>query len=296
MMSPMVASFPDAASGSAGSETTDRSPQSPARDPKRSGAAWRRAGGSPSFPVPPMPSRRLGHPATLHPTPGPADARRPPRPPCWLPVGSTCVPGMPDHARPLHEHSVDADPFAQFALWYEEAAAVVRLTEAMAAAGSDGRPSVRMVLLKGWDRRGFVFYTSYRGRKGRELAQNPVAALMFHWDPLGRQVRVEGPVERLPAAESDAYFASRPRGAQVSALASEQSRPIESRELLEARVEARSAELGQGPVPRPAWWGGFRVRPGVFEFWQHRDDRLHDRLVYVPDGGTDRWRIVRLQP
>ncbi|HLG68421.1 MAG TPA: pyridoxamine 5'-phosphate oxidase [Acidimicrobiales bacterium] len=205
---------------------------------------------------------------------------------------------MPDHARPLHEHSVDADPFAQFALWYEEAAAVVRLPEAMAVAtaGSDGRPSVRMVLLKGWDRRGFVFYTSYRGRKGRELAQNPVAALMFHWDPLGRQVRVEGPVERLPAAESDAYFASRPRGAQVSALASEQSRPIESRELLEARVEARSAELGQGPVPRPAWWGGFRVRPGVFEFWQHRDDRLHDRLVYVPDGGTDRWRIVRLQP
>ena len=197
--------------------------------------------------------------------------------------------------RPLNEADLDPDPLRQFTAWFEEAgAAGVRAPEAMAlaTAGADGRPSVRMVLLKGFDERGFVFFTGYESRKGAELTANPRAALLFHWDPLGRQVRIEGPVERVAEAESDAYFASRPRGAQISASVSPQSRVVESRAALEAaatELEARGGEL-----PRPPAWGGFRLSPETYEFWQHRANRLHDRLRYSRDGAA--WKVERLAP
>ena len=197
--------------------------------------------------------------------------------------------------RSLDETAVDPDPLRQFAAWFEEAgAAGVRAPEAMAlaTATSDGRPSVRMVLLKGFDERGFVFFTGYESRKGAELAANSRAALLFHWDPLGRQVRIEGPVERVSEGESDAYFRSRPRGAQISATVSPQSRVVESRASLEAL--AAELEAGGDDIPRPPTWGGFRVRPETYELWQHRANRLHDRLRYRRNGGG--WTIERLAP
>jgi pyridoxamine 5'-phosphate oxidase len=197
--------------------------------------------------------------------------------------------------RPLDEAGVDPDPLRQFARWFEEAGeAGIRAPEAMAAATAtaDGRPSVRMVLLKGFDARGFVFFTGYESRKGQELAENPHAALLFYWDPLGRQVRIEGPVERVDEAESEAYFRSRPRGAQISSSVSPQSRVVESRAVLEER--AAELEAGGGEVPRPPAWGGLRVIPETYEFWQHRANRLHDRLRYRrADGG---WIVERLGP
>jgi pyridoxamine 5'-phosphate oxidase len=197
--------------------------------------------------------------------------------------------------RPLDEAELDSDPLRQFAAWFEDAgAAGVRAPEAMAlaTATADGGPSVRMVLMKGFDERGFVFFTGYESRKGAELSANSRAALLFYWDPLGRQVRIEGPVERVAEAESDAYFASRPRGAQISATVSPQSRVVESR----ARLEAAAAELEArgGELRRPPAWGGFRVAPESYEFWQHRANRLHDRLRYRRDGGA--WTIERLGP
>jgi pyridoxamine 5'-phosphate oxidase len=154
---------------------------------------------------------------------------------------------------------------------------------------------VRMVLLKRFDDRGLVFHTHYTSRKGRELEANPRAALLFHWSPLGRQVRVEGRVEHLPAEESDAYFATRPRAAQIGAVASAQSDPLSSRDVLETRLAEVEHELAGGPVPRPRTWGGFLVVPDAWEFWQHRDSRLHDRFRYEQDSvGT--WAIARLFP
>ena len=202
------------------------------------------------------------------------------------------------HASPLRESNADPDPVAQFAAWFEDArAAGIRLPEAMvlATARADGAPSARFVLLNRFDERGFVFFANYESRKGRELAENPRAALVFHWDPLGRQVRIEGPVERLPAEESDSYFATRPRGARLSALASRQSEVVESREALEARVAELSAEYPGDAVPRPPTWGGYRLTPEAIELWQHREDRLHDRLRYRrSDDGA--WLIERLAP
>jgi len=193
-------------------------------------------------------------------------------------------------ARPLLETDVAGDPLVQFHRWLEDAREAVRAAEAMAlaTADGDGAPSVRMVLLKQADERGFVFFSGYESRKGRDLAANPRAALLFHWDPLGRQVRVTGPVERLDPEESDAYFATRPEGAQAAARGSRQSSPTGSREQL----EDAAARAGAGG--RPDWWGGYVLRPQTYEFWQHREDRLHDRLRYEPDGA--RWRIVRLAP
>jgi pyridoxamine 5'-phosphate oxidase len=199
---------------------------------------------------------------------------------------------------PLLERDADRDPLRQFALWFEEAgAAGVRLPEAMAlaTASAGGAPSVRMVLMKGFDERGFRFFTNFDSRKGEELAANPHAALLFHWNPLGRQVRIEGPVERCGAEESEAYIRTRPRASQLSALASPQSRPIESREALERLVGELAALHERDDLPLPERWGCFRLSPESFEFWQHRDDRLHDRLVYRPrpEGG---WAIERLAP
>jgi pyridoxamine 5'-phosphate oxidase len=166
-------------------------------------------------------------------------------------------------------------------------------TVALATADADGAPSARMVLLRGADDRGFTFFTNYESRKGRELAENPRAALLFHWPQLGRQVRVEGSVERVSGEESDAYFATRPRGAQLAAWASRQSEPVETREALEARFAELEAEHA-GDVPRPPHWGGYRLRPDTYEFWQHRDNRLHDRIRYRRDGSA--WVAERLSP
>jgi pyridoxamine 5'-phosphate oxidase len=202
------------------------------------------------------------------------------------------------HERPLLEGDVDPDPLGQFAAWFADAReAGLRLPEAMAlaTAAPDGSPAARMVLLKGFDRRGFVFFSSYGSRKARELEANPRAALLFYWDPLGRQVRIEGAVERCGAEESAAYVATRPRGSRLSALASPQSEVVESREALEAAVAALAERYGEGELPLPEDWGGFRVRPARFEFWQHREDRLHDRLLYLPGPGES-WTIERLAP
>ncbi len=198
--------------------------------------------------------------------------------------------------QPLTESDASPDPFAQFGLWFDAAARSVRVPEAVAVAtaSAEGAPSVRMVLMKSWDGRGFVFHTNYGSRKGRELAENPRAALLFHWDPLGRQVRVEGEVERIAAAESDAHFATRQRGARIGARAAWQSRPIGSREELDRRVREVAERYAEGDVPRPSWWGGYRLLPHTFEFWQRREDRLHDRLRYERAGPA--WRIERLQP
>lgn len=205
---------------------------------------------------------------------------------------------MPDFAQPLREHDVDPDPERQFAAWFADAeAAGVREPNAMVVATSSpaGAPSARMVLLKGHDARGFVFYTNYESRKGLELAENPRAALLFYWDPLGRQVRIEGSVQPTGPEESAAYIRSRARGSQLSAMSSPQSRAVPSREALEERVAEMAERHQGGELPIPDWWGGFRVSPDSYEFWQHRDDRLHDRLRYTPAAGGG-WEIVRLAP
>jgi pyridoxamine 5'-phosphate oxidase len=202
------------------------------------------------------------------------------------------------YSRPLREDDADPDPFAQFEQWFRAAGtAGVRLPEAMAlaTANASGTPSVRIVLCKGYDVRGFRFFTSYESRKGAELAANPRAALLFHWDPLGRQVRIEGAVERLDPEESAAYVRTRPRASRISALASHQSRPIPDRRWLEDRVAALERELAGAEPPIAEDWGGYRLAPERFEFWQNRDDRLHDRLHYTPAPGGG-WRIERLAP
>lgn len=192
---------------------------------------------------------------------------------------------------------LDPDPVIQFGRWFAEAQAQgVPQSEAMslATAGPDGRPSVRMVLLKGWGPDGFVWFTGYESRKGEELDLNPRAALLFFWQPMGRQVRIEGSVEKTTRQESQVYFQTRPVGSQVAAAISRQSRPIGSRAELEAAYAALAAEAGEGPLPLPEAWGGYRLRPDAFEFWEHRENRLHDRLRYQRDGAG--WSRTRLQP
>jgi pyridoxamine 5'-phosphate oxidase len=164
----------------------------------------------------------------------------------------------------------------------------------LATADVSGRPSARMVLVRGADERGFVFHTNYNSRKAKELDQNPWAALCIHWPTLEEQIRIEGRVSRLSADESDVYFASRPRGSQLGAWASDQTALLPSRETLEEKYREIERRFDGQPVPRPSFWGGFRLRPERIEFWYGRPDRLHDRLVYTRDG--DRWRIERLYP
>lgn len=197
----------------------------------------------------------------------------------------------------LNIADVDPDPVVQFHEWFENAlAADLHEPNAMilATATTDGRPSARTVLLKRYDHRGFDFYTNYEGRKAGDLETNPVCALLFYWGELERQVRIEGHASRLSEEESDAYFASRPRGSRLGAWASQQSRPVEDRSVLEERVRVLEAEYEGLEVPRPSFWGGYRVYPEVVEFWQGRENRLHDRLVYRRTGGG--WKVERLQP
>jgi len=200
--------------------------------------------------------------------------------------------------RGLSERDAAADPFKQFDVWFDEAVrAGLHEPNAMALATVDtaGQPSVRLVLLKGFDQRGVVFYTNYNSRKARELADNRKAALCFWWPELERQVRIEGVVEKVSPEESDAYFQSRPREAQLGAAVSDQSHVLESREALERRFWELESHLRGKPVPRPASWGGLRLQPHAFEFWQGRPHRLHDRLRYTrqTDGN---WKIERLAP
>lgn len=204
---------------------------------------------------------------------------------------------MPEFETVLDEKRVENDPITQFARWYEGACAAVKPLPhacALATATRTGCPSVRMVLLKGFDAHGFVFYTNYASRKGRELARNARASLLFYWALLDRQVRVDGSVARVTARESDEYFATRPRGSQLAAWASAQSAAIPGRPALERRFAALARRHPEA-VPRPPHWGGYRLVPDAIEFWQNRDDRLHDRIRYRRSA-RGRWVIERLAP
>ncbi len=204
---------------------------------------------------------------------------------------------MTTHNRPLSESDLDPDPAVQFRRWFELAQAEDVFEPeavALATATADGTPSVRMVLMKGFDERGLTFFTNYGSRKGGELDGNPRAALLFYWPEQGRQVRIEGPVERVGRDETEAYAHNRARGSQLSALASPQSRPVPGREWLEQRVAELEAEH-PGELPVREDWGGFRVRPEAWEFWQHRSSRLHDRFRFEPEAGGG-WSRERLGP
>jgi pyridoxamine 5'-phosphate oxidase len=195
--------------------------------------------------------------------------------------------------------SVDADPFTQFGSWFSQAIEAQLLEPyamTLATVGGDGQPSARVVLMRGWDDRGFVFFTNYESQKGHELAHTPRAALLFFWAALERQVRIDGGVERLSPSDSDAYFAQRPRGHRLSAWASHQSRVVPSRAALEAEMKACDERFGDGDVPRPDYWGGYRVKAARFEFWQGRRNRVHDRIIYRRGSSTADWVIERLSP
>jgi pyridoxamine 5'-phosphate oxidase len=197
----------------------------------------------------------------------------------------------------MEESELDRDPIVQLRAWLAEAQQAAPLADAMTLATADaqGRPSARQVLLRGLDDRGLIFFTNRASRKAGELAANPRAALLFHWYELGRQVRVEGPVEPVDGDESTSYWRTRPRASQLAAWASPQSQPLSGREELERLYVQAGRDLGQGEVPLPPFWGGYRVVPEIVEFWQHRDNRLHDRIRYVRAGAAG-WRRERLAP
>jgi pyridoxamine 5'-phosphate oxidase len=191
------------------------------------------------------------------------------------------------------------DPFERFAVWYADAVKAIPVdpnSMVLSTVGPTGRPSARVLLLKGFDARGFVFYTNLESRKGHELAAHPAGALTFHFQPLGRQVRVEGAVQRVSPEEADAYFATRPRGSQVGAWASTQSAPLPSRETLLARVAEVEAHYQGKPIPRPPHWSGYRLVPDRIEFWVGRENRLHEREVFLRDTPDAPWTVQHLYP
>jgi pyridoxamine 5'-phosphate oxidase len=203
------------------------------------------------------------------------------------------LPGVPDQKDLMN---LD-DPMERFRATYARAASLESFDASrcvLATATADGRPSARFVLVKETDDRGFRFHTHYESRKGRELGENPRAALAFHWESIGEQVRVEGSVERLEPELSDAYFAARPRGSQIGAWASPQSEPIESREVLLARATRLERQFAGAPIPRPDFWGGYRLVPEAIEFWSNQADRLHDRVLYQKNGAA--WTMRRIAP
>jgi len=197
---------------------------------------------------------------------------------------------------PLDVADCDANPFNQFRLWFDEANGEMLERDAVSVATStrEGKPSTRMVLLRHVDDHSVGWYTNYESRKGLELNENPFAAVLWYCEALGRQIRIEGSVAKMTDAESDAYFATRARGSQLGAHASSQSQVIASREELEQRVREFDAKFSGRDVPRPKFWGGYRLTPSRFEFWQHRDDRLHDRIVYLPSASG--WTLERQAP
>jgi pyridoxamine 5'-phosphate oxidase len=197
----------------------------------------------------------------------------------------------------LSEGDVELNPYLQFGRWWREAlGAEIEEVNAMtlATASADGKPSARIVLLKGYDEHGFVFFTNYTSRKGQDMAENDQVTLLFFWKELERQVRIEGRVEKLGVEENDAYFQSRPEGSRIGAWASPQSQVIPDRAFLDEQVRLYSGQFSEGTIPRPSHWGGYRVKPVLLEFWQGRPSRLHDRIRYIGEEGS--WRIERLAP
>jgi pyridoxamine 5'-phosphate oxidase len=197
----------------------------------------------------------------------------------------------------LSEKNADKNPYKQFSEWYNSALQSDFLhpdAMTLATAGKDGKPSARIVLLKGFDENGFVFFTNYKSRKGEELNENPYASLVFFWDKINKQVRIEGTTKKILQRDSEEYFRTRPRGSCIGALASPQSKVIKSREELEKKYEDLSKKYHGQEIPLPKNWGGFRLKPDYFEFWQSRDDRLHDRIAYILENNL--WKIERLAP
>lgn len=198
---------------------------------------------------------------------------------------------------PFLEKHVSKDPIEQFSVWFDEAVAKIKTDPnamILATANSDGIPSSRTVLLKGYDENGFIFYTNYGSRKGKQILANPNVSLTFYWPELMRQIHIEGIAEKVSEAQSDAYFSKRPSASQLSALASSQSHVVESREALEQQLKAMEKKHGGGTIPRPENWGGFCVKPNRMEFWQGRLNRLHDRICYQRE--DNQWKILRLAP
>ena len=197
----------------------------------------------------------------------------------------------------LSEKNTDKNPFNQFSVWYREAQSIgLTHTDAVVLATStkEGKPSARIVLLKSFDDNGFVFFTNYSSRKAKELGENPFASLLFYWEGLSKQVRIEGKIEKILKSESEEYFKTRPRGSRLGAMSSNQSSVIESREQLEKKYEELDMKFRDKEIPLPDFWGGYRLIPGSFEFWQSRENRLHDRILYLKDSGG--WKIMRLAP
>ena len=198
----------------------------------------------------------------------------------------------------LRKNLVDPNPIKQFQNWYREAQVIVpNLAEAvtLATASAQGKPSARMVLLKHFDNDGFIFFTDYRSQKGKELSENPRAAMVLHWRQLQKQIRITGDVKRISLEESRIYFKTRPRGSQIAAHTSKQSQVVDNRTQLEKNYQSVSEQFQEGEIPLPSQWGGFRLNPSIIEFWQHRENRLHDRLLYSRKS-KDEWLLQRLSP